>query len=348
MRLVQMMDARRGRPERRVGVVEGETIRDLTAGHPEWQRVVDLFRDAQRAGSTVEDLVGGSNYREAAVTLEYDALLRSRPGVGAVWLLSPVDHPDPAHCLITGTGLTHLGSMAQRDGMHKAAADASAPKTDSQRMFERGLEGGRPARGVRGVSPEWFYKGTGHILRGPNDWLDVPPYGLDCGEEPEIVGCYIIGEDGAPYRLGFTVGNEWADHAFERINYLYLAHSKLCNCSLGPELVTDEPFRDIRGVCRISRGDEVLYDSGELLTGEDHMCHNLANMEDHHFKHAQFRVPGDVHLHFFGTMKLSYGHRGVLQDGDRIEIAFDRMGPPLVNYVRCIPRDDAPVAVRRA
>jgi hypothetical protein len=347
MRLVQMMDATRGRPGRRLGMVEGDTVHDLTAARPDWQRAVDLFRDAQRAGTTMDDLVRGSNYREQGTALSYDTLLQRRPGEGPAWLLPPVDHPDPAHCLITGTGLTHLGSMAQRDSMHKAAADPSAPKTDSQRMFERGLEGGRPARGVRGVSPEWFYKGTGHILRAPNDWLDVPPYGEDCGEEPEIVGCYVIGEDGLPYRLGFTVGNEWADHAFERINYLYLAHSKLCNCSLGPELVTDEPFRDIRGVCRITRGDEVLYDSGELLTGEDHMCHNLANMEDHHFKHAQFRMPGDVHLHFFGTMKLSYGHRGVLQDGDRIEIAFDRMGPPLVNYVRRIPRDDTPVAVHK-
>lgn len=344
MRLVQMMDASKGR---RIGVVEGDRVHDLTAVRPEWLRVVDLFHAAQRAGTTMEDVVSASGYREGSA-LAYDTLLRRRPGEGPVWLLPPVDHTDPGHCLITGTGLTHLGSMAQRDSMHKAAADTTAPKTDSQRMFELGLEGGRPAPGVRGVSPEWFYKGTGHILRGPNDWLDVPPYSDDCGEEPEVVGCYVIGEDGTPYRLGFAMGNEWADHALERVNYLYLAHSKLRDCSLGPELVTDEPFNDIRGVCRIVRGDEVLYDSGELLTGEAHMNHTLANMEDHHFKHAQFRVPGDVHLHFFGTMKLSFGHRGPLQDGDRVEIAFDRLGPPLVNHVRRIPRDDTPVVVRKA
>jgi len=345
MRLVQMMDATHGR---RVGAVEGDLVHDLTAAQPEWRRVVDVFHAARRAGVSMDDLVAGASGRGQVATLDYAALLARRPGEGPAWLLPPVDHPDPAHCLITGTGLTHLGSMAQRDSMHKAAADAAAPKTDSQRMFEMGLAGGRSEPGVRGVAPEWFYKGTGHILRGPNDRLGIPPYSDDCGEEPEIVGCYVIDEDGVPYRLGFAIGNEWADHAFERVNYLYLAHSKLRDCALGPELVTDEPFTDIRGVCRITRGDELLYDSGELLTGEAHMNHTLANMEDHHFKYAQFRVPGDVHLHFFGTMKLSFGHRGPLQDGDRVEIAFDRMGPPLVNYVRRAPRDDTPVAVRRA
>src|SRR5688572_8461531 len=37
-------------------------------------------------------------------------------------LLAPIDHPDPAHLYLTGTGLTHLGSAEGRDKMHKAAA----------------------------------------------------------------------------------------------------------------------------------------------------------------------------------------------------------------------------------
>ena len=31
-------------------------------------------------------------------------------------LLVPLDHPDPAHCLVTDTGLTHLGSAQARCG----------------------------------------------------------------------------------------------------------------------------------------------------------------------------------------------------------------------------------------
>ena len=63
------------------------------------------------------------------------------------------------------------------------------------------------------------------------------------------------------------------------------------------------------------------------------MSHTLANLEDHHFKYLQFRGPGDVHLYFFGTMKLSFGSRGPFLDGDRVEIAFEGMGASLSNTV---------------
>ena len=41
-------------------------------------------------------------------------------------LLPPLDHPiDPAHMLVTGTGLSHLGSAEGRDKMHKDLAEAA-------------------------------------------------------------------------------------------------------------------------------------------------------------------------------------------------------------------------------
>lgn len=330
--------------DRRLGIVSGEEVLDLTSLDAECNSVYTLFRRARQREQTLEAEAEAILRSGSPQRLSYEALLKATPKGREPWLLAPIDHPDPAHCYVGGTGLTHLGSMAQRDQMHKAS---DAPKTDSQRMFEMGLKGGKSEPGKRGIAPECFYKGSGVIVRGPNDLLDIPPFAMDCGEEPEIVGCYIIGPDGVPYRLGFAIGNEWADHAMERVNYLWLAPSKLRACGVGPELVTDEPFQDLRGYCRIYRGEEVLYDSGELLTGEQHMSHSLANLEDHHFKHEQFRIPGDVHIYFFGTMKLSYGHRGPLQDGDRIEITFPRMGAPLVNYVRRLPPDDRPIQVRK-
>lgn len=221
------------------------------------------------------------------------------------------------------------------------------PKTDSEKMFEMGLKGGKPEPGFRGIQPEWSYKGMGAMLRGHNDFLDIPSFTEDGGEEPEIVGCYIIGDDGVPYRLGFAIGNEWSDHAMEQVNYLWLGHSKLRTCAVGPELITDQSFKNIQGACYIYRGKEVIYESGELFTGEEYMNHSLANLEHHHFKYPQFRIPGDVHIYFLGTMKFSFGMRGPLQDGDRIEIRFSGMGNPLVNYVRRIPQDQNPIIVRK-
>lgn len=327
-----------------MGVVRGEEVLDVTSVHTPGWCVYRLFQEARSRGQTLEQYAQELLASGKPRILSYGPFLRAHPGDEQGWLLPPVDHPDPGHCVIGGTGLTHLGSTAQRDQMHRAA---ETPKTDSQRMFEMGLEGGKPAPGVRGVAPECFYKGSGAILRGPNDYLDIPPYAMDGGEEPEIVGCYVIGRDGTPYRLGFAIGNEWSDHPMERVNYLWLAPSKLRPCAIGPELVTDEPFQDLRGRCRILRAGEVLYDSGELLTGELHMSHTLANLEDHHFKHDQFRVPGDVHIYFFGTMKLSFGHRGPMQDGDIVEIAFLALGAPLVNPVRRRPPDATPLTVKK-
>ena len=341
MRLVQFRARALGR---RVGVVEGSTVYDLTSLVPAWTHVYHLFRQARRQDVLMDDLIAAQPYRDEADTFAYDALLAKRTGQGDAWLLPPLDHPDAAHCIVGGTGLTHLGSTAQRDAMHQ---NTSAPKTDSQRMFEMGVAGGKPESGTRGTAPECFYKGSGVIMRGHNGYLDIPGFTEDGGEEPEIVGCYVIDDDGQPYRLGFALANEWSDHAVERVNYLWLAPSKLRTCAVGPELITDQPFQDLYGWCRITRGDELIYDSGELLTGEENMCHSLANLEDHHFKNVQFRVPGDVHIYFTGTSKFSYGQRGPLQEMDRIEIHFDTMGASLVNYVRRMPAEAGPVMVKK-
>ncbi len=341
MRLIQFMLPDQGR---RVGLIEEDAIHDLTTLREGWTHLYHVFREAQEAGCTVEEHVAAALRRNQPPQLPYEPLWKNRPGDGGGWLLPPLDHPAPAHCIIGGTGLTHTGSMTQRDAMHE---EQNAQQTDSEKIFAMGLKGGKPAPGERGIAPECFYKGSGVIMRPHNGFLDIPSFARDGGEEPEIVGCYIIGEDGTPYRLGFAMGNEWSDHAMEQVNYLWLAPSKLRTCSIGPELITDHPFQDIHGACRIYRQGETIYDSGELLTGEEHMSHSLANLEDHHFKHPQFRVPGDVHLYFFGTSKFSFGSREPFADGDSIEIEFSGMGAPLNNHVRRIPPDSTPITVHK-
>ena len=110
--------------------------------------------------------------------------------------------------------------------------------TDSMRMFQWGVEGGRPEEGAIGVAPEWFYKGDGKsVLRGPDETLEIPGHAEDGGDEAEIAGVYVIDAEGNPCRIGMAQGNEFSDHKFEKRNYLNLAGSKLRCCSVGPELV---------------------------------------------------------------------------------------------------------------
>ncbi len=260
-------------------------------------------------------------------------------------VLTPLMHDDPSRCLVTGTGLTHLGSAATRDAMHhKVHAQEESALTDSMRMFKWGLEGGRPAAGAAGVQPEWFYKGDGSIVVAPGAALPSPNFALDGGEEPELVGLYWIAPDGTPCRLGFAVGNEFSDHVTERQNYLYLAHSKLRACAVGPELRSGPLPADLQGSSRIRRGERVVWEK-PFATGEANMCHTLANLEYHHFKYAQHRRPGDVHLHFFGTATLSFADGIHVEPGDLFEIEQPAFGAALVNPLTADTRAFAPGAV---
>ena len=321
MRLIQVLDASGAT---RVGVIaaDGETVQ-LLDGHAS---MYALALAAIEQGVALDALAQAAL---GATTLSYrDALAEGR-------VLAPLMHPDPAHCHVTGTGLTHLGSAAARDAMHKSLQQDAAALTDSMRMFKLGVERGMPTDGAPGAQPEWFYKGDGSIVVAPGAALPSPDFALDSGEEPELVGLYVIGGDGTPHRLGFAIGNEFSDHVTERQNYLYLAHSKLRYCSFGPELRSGTLPADLRGSSRVLRGDTVLWER-PFLTGEANMCHSLANLEYHHFKYAAHRRPGDVHLHFFGTATLSFSDGVATQPGDRFEIELPDLGAPLVNPIAVV------------
>lgn len=250
-------------------------------------------------------------------------------------LLAPIDHPDPAHLYLTGTGLTHMGSAEGRDKMHKAAA--SGALTDSMRMFLMGLEGGKPAADQTGVQPEWFYKGNGSCVVATGSPLHSPDFALDGSEEPEIAGIYLIDSLGVPRRLGFCLANEFSDHVTERGNYLWLAHSKLRPAALGAELLTGELPADVRGSSRIMRNGEHIWEK-PFLTGEANMSHAIRNLEHHHFKYRLFRQPGDVHVHFFGTATLSFAEGIEVRTGDVFEIEAAPFRIPLRNPLAQAPR----------
>jgi hypothetical protein len=314
-------------------------------------RLVQLIHDGKRRVAAVDD--GGGAKLVDGISSTYDlaqraiadgkslegavAGLPAGPSVDLVAalaegrVLAPIDHPDPAHLILAGTGLTHLGSAEGRDKMHKAAASAEKP-TDSMRMFLMGVEGGKPKPGEIGAQPEWFYKGDGSSVIGPEAPLTSPAFAQDGGEEPEIAAIYVIGPDGTPFRLGFSLGNEFSDHVTERHNYLWLAHSKLRPASIGPELLTGPLPGHVEGTSRIRRGGEIVWEK-PFLSGEDNMSHFIANLEHHHFKYDLFRRPGDVHVHFFGTATLSFSDGIKPRDGDVFEIEAKPFTLPLRNPV---------------
>jgi len=321
MRLIQF-EAEAG--TRAVGIVDGAKVRKIRGASTMRELALDAIRQSKSLGDLVTELGSDQDY-------EYRSLLDQ----GRV--LPPLDHPDPAHCIVAGTGLTHIGSAASRSKMHTAASTGvEAEMNDSMRMFKWGLEGGKPTGEGPGVQPEWFYKGDGSSVVRPGAALPVPEFADDEGEEPEIVGLYVIGEDGKPYRLGFAIGNEATDHVMEKKNYLYLAHSKLRASAFGPELRVGDLPSHIEGVVRIRRAGQVIWEK-PFPTGEDNMSHSIANLEYHHFKYTQFLRPGDVHVQFLGTSVASFGDGLRTEIGDVFEIEIPEFGAPLVNGTERVP-----------
>jgi hypothetical protein len=320
IRLVQLQHPEHGR---RVAVVNERQLALL-------DDCESIYGLAQSAITAKKSLAGAVTASLSGETLDYDPIYSGESD----WRLLPAfDHPaDPAHCLVTGTGLTHRASAENRQAMHAGEKQAAAV-TDSMRMYKWGIEGGRPASGTIGVSPEWFYKGNGAILRAHNEPLEVPNFGDDGGDEAEVAGVYLIDAAGQPRRVGMVLSNEFSDHVLEQKNYLYLAHSKLRTCAIGPELIVDADFKNNSGRISIERAGQIVW-SEQFFTGETNMSHTLENLEHHHFKYAAHRRPGDVHIHFLGADVFSFGAGVALQDGDVMQIELSGFGHPLRNPIK--------------
>ena len=324
--------------DRRVALVDEPNLRCLA----DVASVYDLARLCLRGSCTLLEQIPMMATGEL---LAYDHIYSGNSG----WrLLPPIDVPNqPSKMLVSGTGLTHIGSARQRQTMHLAgsARELDEVLTDSMRMFQQGIERGRPAEGEIGIAPEWFYKGDGSSVRAPFEPLDIPSHAGDGGEEAELAGVYIVDEEGGPYRIGLVQGNEFSDHKFERQNYLNLAGSKLRTCSIGPELVIGAEFAEVSGHVQIHRCGTILWEKN-ITSGEHNMCHSLANIEHHHFKFAGHRQPCCVHVHFFGADILSCGDGINLKDGDVVEVKFDGFGRPLRNRIHEEPRLQGLIRVR--
>lgn len=134
MRFVQL----KAGGERRLAMVEEPKLRLLRDFN-------SLYTLAHAATITGDKLTALADHYLSDDVLDYEQIYQGT----ADWkLLPPIDHPaEPARCLVSGTGLTHLGSARDRQSMHLAKEQ---DLTDSMKMFQWGVEGGHPAKGETG------------------------------------------------------------------------------------------------------------------------------------------------------------------------------------------------------
>ncbi len=332
IRTIQFTDTD-GQP--RVGVVQDDFIRQVEGLDSIYALAAEAIAGSRSLEETVMSRVGSR-------TDSYDRIEAEGR------LLPPISHPDgPAHFLVTGTGLTHIGSAATRNAKHAGVADPSnPPKSDSMRLFEQGLAAGKPAGEEIGAMPEWFFKGTGACLVAPGEPLSSPNFARSCAEEPEITGIYIIAPDGTPCRIGYVISNDLSDHETEMLNFMYVAPSKLRDCSMGPELLIGDLPSLVEGTSRILRDGDVLWE-GRFESGDEAMSYSVSNLEHHHFRHIRFRRPGDLHAHLFGCPVMSFGDGVRTRSGDVFEFDIPEFGRPLRNPVIFEDGSPRPFRVRQ-
>ena len=329
MNIIQYTDQKQ---KQRVGVVDGAEVLPL-----------------KKVRSTIE-LADLAMKNRASIAITAKALIDRGPMKMSDLLkgkrvLPPVTHEDPAHCIITGTGLTHLGSASARDSMHKKLEGEAEQLTDSLKMFKSGLEGGKPAKGKAGVQPEWFYKGDGRWLVAPGAPLPRPSFALDGGEEPELAGLYLDQPRWPACASRICTGQRIFGSHYGTAELFASGTFKLRHSAIGPEMVVGGIPASVEGMSRIVRKGKIVWEK-PFLTGEANMSHTIANLEYHHFKYEAFRKPGDVHIHYFGTATLSIADGFRTEDGDIFEIESKPFGAPLRNPLKAMKQDFKPGGVK--
>ena len=191
------------------------------------------------------------------------------------------------------------------------------------------VSGARLDAAEAGEPPQWFYKGDGATLAAPGGDLASTSFALCGGGGAELVGVYLIDDRGQPVRLGFALGDEFSDAATARGGRLGLAEAKLGPSSFGPELLIGDLPAEIHGFARVRRGKEIVWEAP--FAWDEQSARAVAELEAHHFRYAQFRRSGDVHVHFLGASALAFAERAPAEKGDMLEIESEPFGLPLRN-----------------
>ena len=136
MELVQFENPRAR--EAHVGYVDGDVVRDVTADRADLAYVYDLFQAAFAARRPLVDFVRSLVPSNSTASFSMRALLSGTPGGSTPFVCPPLDHADPHRVLVTGTGLTHTGSMQSRDQMHAAQKEApSGPSSPAKEVCDQ-------------------------------------------------------------------------------------------------------------------------------------------------------------------------------------------------------------------
>jgi 2-dehydro-3-deoxy-D-arabinonate dehydratase len=252
MRLCQFQTPRDGR---RVGLVEGDEVVDLTSRAEGVGSVLDLVvRGRTPAGieRLARRLARGRRPRLAWRELDRAATAR-RPG-----LLAPLDPPE-----VWGAGITY-----RRSADYYTAHDTGSGHR-GKGIYDHVYESARP---------ELFFKASAVRCVGPHAPVGLRGDSKLTAVEAELA--VVIGVGGAI--VGVTAGNDLSAWDIERENPLFLPQSKIFQGSFafGPVIATRSTVPDPHALtirCVIERDGKPLYEGRASTADLKRRCEELVD-----------------------------------------------------------------------
>jgi 2-dehydro-3-deoxy-D-arabinonate dehydratase len=231
---------------RRVGVLDGDTIIDITAPRAGAGSVLDLVL-AGKTAAGIERLARQLSRASRRPRHAWAALDRAPKGRGA-GLLAPIDPPE-----VWGAGITYRRSREYYSDHDTGQAHRGKGIYDYVYEAER---------------PELFYKGSAARSAGPHGAVGLRGDSKLTVVEAELA--VVIGVGGRI--VGYTVGNDMSAWDIERENPLFLPQSKIFQGSFGfgPVIATPVSIPDPHALtirCVIERGGRTLFE-GRASTGD--------------------------------------------------------------------------------
>ena len=301
MKLCQVQVAGR----RRVGLVDGETVVDITVPGERVVSVVDLLvRGRTPAG--IERLArrlarGPRRPRYAWPTVDRAPTAR---GSG---LLAPLDPPE-----VWGAGITYRRS-AEYYTEHETGQGHRG-----KGIYDHVYEAARP---------ELFFKATAARCAGPHAPIGLRGDSKLTAVEAELACVIRVGGR----IVGYTVGNDLSAWDIERENPLFLPQSKIFQGSfaLGPVIATPGSVPDPHALtirCVIERAGRILYEGRASTADLKRRCEELVDWLGRYNP----LPPGTVLSTGTGILVPD---EHALEAGDVVSITIDRIGT-LRNPVR--------------
>jgi 2-dehydro-3-deoxy-D-arabinonate dehydratase len=300
MKVCEFFLPRRGR---RVGIVSGDRVLDVTSARAGVTSVRDLIAECGTAARLESRLRGLARTARSGLTW---SSLDQPPSPRRPHLLAPLE---PAE--VWGAGITYRRSREYYEA-HTGEGGRTKGIYDFVYESER---------------PELFFKATAARTAGPNAPIGVRADSTLTAVEPELA--VVLGRDGAI--VGYTIGNDLSAWDIERANPLFLPQSKVFDgCfACGPVLVTAGEVGDPHTLdlaCTIVRGGRPIF-RGEVSTKEmKRQCPELVA-----WLCRSNRCPPGTVLSTGTGILVPDEH--ALRDGDVVEITLARVGT-LRNPVR--------------